>query len=172
MALQLYKIAAVEVGSAGASSIAFSSIPQGYTDLMLVLSVRCDRGGNSDSMRLRFNSSTSGYSDKTIQGNGSGTPTSFSNLLAGAYLYICELNASGTTSSTFTSNQIYIPNYASSNSKSTSVDDVVENNSTTAYAQLSAGLWSGTAAINAISITNAAASNFVQYSTATLYGIL
>jgi hypothetical protein len=154
------------------SSIDFTSIPSTYTDLVVSLSVRCDRGGTSDSMRMRFNGSSSGYSDRTIQGNGSGTPTSFSNLLAGAYVYLGELNASGTTASTFTSNQIYVPNYASSNNKSISVDDVVENNATTGIAQMVAGLWSNSAAITSISISNAASSNFVQYSTAYLYGIV
>jgi hypothetical protein len=161
----------VTVGAGGATSIDFSSIPATYTDLLVDLSVRCDRGGTSDSMRLRFNASTSGYSDRTIQGNGSGTPTSFSNLLAGAYLYLGEVNASGTTASTFTSEQIYVPNYASSNAKSVSIDDVLENNAVTGIAQMVAGLWSGTGAITAIAIT-CNASNFVQYSTATLYGIL
>ena len=49
---------------------------------------------------------------------------------------------------------------------------VSENNATTAYATLNAGLWSNTAAINAIGLTITSGQNFAQYSTATLYGIL
>ena len=122
-------------------------------------------------MLLRFNGSTSGYSDRTIQGNGSGTPTSFSNLLSGSYLYIGEVGASGTTASTFSNHQTYIPNYASSNNKSASIDDVVENNATTGIAQLVAGLWANSAGITSITISNAASSNFVAGSTFSLYGI-
>jgi len=73
------------------------------------------------------------------------------------------------TASTFGNGQVYIPNYAGSNNKSTSADTVSEDNATLAYSALTAGLWSNTAAIT--SITIAAVTNFAQYSTAYLYGI-
>ena len=41
MALQLFKIATTSLSTA-ASSITFSNIPQGYTDLKVVLSVRAN----------------------------------------------------------------------------------------------------------------------------------
>jgi hypothetical protein len=74
------------------------------------------------------------------------------------------------TASTFANNEVTIPNYTSSNFKSYSVDSVTENNATQAYAIFVAGLWSNTAAITSITLGLSSA-NFVQYSTAYLYGI-
>jgi hypothetical protein len=65
---------------------------------------------------------------------------------------------------------MYIPNYASSNYKSFSIDSVTENNGTVAYQIMHAGVWSNTAAITSLTIT-AAGGNLAQYSTATLYGV-
>jgi len=66
--------------------------------------------------------------------------------------------------------EIYIPNYAGSTNKSFSSETNQENNATAAFARLLAGLWSQTAAITDIEITPNTG-NWVQYSTAVLYGI-
>ena len=76
------------------------------------------------------------------------------------------------TSNTFGNSELYIPNYAGSTNKSSSADAVAESNTTTVFAYLNAALWSSTAAITSITLTpDAGGANFVQYSTATLYGI-
>jgi hypothetical protein len=66
---------------------------------------------------------------------------------------------------------IYIPNYTGSTAKSVSVDGVMENNATYAAAGIIAGLWNDTAAVTSVSISSEVAT-LVQYSSATLYGIL
>jgi hypothetical protein len=66
---------------------------------------------------------------------------------------------------------IYLPNYAGSNNKSLSLDSAFENNSSTAYLNMVAGLWSSSAAITSLKVYPASASNFAQYSTAYLYGV-
>jgi hypothetical protein len=71
----------------------------------------------------------------------------------------------------FGNNIIYIPNYASSNYKSLSVDAVPEENGTQTYMILSAGLWSSSSAITSLKLVPNIGPNFVQYSTAYLYGI-
>jgi hypothetical protein len=82
------------------------------------------------------------------------------------------MNASTSTVNTFSSVSLYIPNYTSSDYKSYSVDKVSEQNGTTAYAELIAGLWSQTAAITSLKFISASASvDLAQYSTAYLYGI-
>jgi hypothetical protein len=170
MALQLYKIATVEVGSAGAANIAFSSIPQGYTDLKLVISGRgsAASGGGRESilMNLVFNGSGGTYSGRILRTTGT-TGSSFASYLAG------YINASSYTANTFSNSELYIPNYTSGNQKSFSGDTTNEQN-VSAYDSvmgLQALLWSGTAAINQITLT-LDYGNFAQYSTATLYGIL
>ncbi len=72
---------------------------------------------------------------------------------------------------TFANGEIYIPNYTASVNKSVSIDSVTENNATSAIAALDAGLWANTAAITSINL-NGNNGNFVQYSTAYLYGIV
>ena len=170
MPLQLYKIATVEVGSAGAATIAFSSIPQGYTDLKLVMSARVDAGSGGYQTYVRFNGDTAAnYNWRNLLGTGSAAVSQ--NTSGDTGMRITMSNSSGDTASTFGNSELYIPNYTGSTTKSVSADGVSENNATAATADLAAGLWTGTAAINSVTIF-ASGANFVQYSTATLYGIL
>lgn len=170
MALQIYKIASSTVGSGGASTIDFQNIPDGYTDLMINLSARVDAANGV--AQLYFNNSTA--SDKRwlrLYGDGSSAITGNSSGLS-AYFRPIGMNRSDQTASVFGNMSIYIPNYAStSRYKSMSADGVNENNATFAEAALNAGLWESNNAISRITIIPSAG-NFVQYTTATLYGIL
>ena len=167
MPLQLYKIASTDL-TATASTVTFSSIPQGYTDLKVVVSARNTSSGAS--LRLRFNGTTTNHTDRYMEANGS-TVVSGSNAFGVSYIFVGAVNGSSTTSNTFSNNEIYIPNYAGSTNKSVSADGVSENNATTAYADLAAGLWSNSAAITSIELSPNT-NSFAQYSTFTLYGIL
>jgi hypothetical protein len=164
MATTYEAIATVTVTGATAASIDFSSIPATYTDLLLSYSTR-QNAGNAPSLLVKFNNSSSNFTSRFLQGSGSSASsgTSPSN-------YAGNSDGSSNTASTFANGTMYIPNYAGSTYKSYSVDDVQENNATEAYATLIAGLWSQTAAINQITLYNAS-NLFIQYSTATLYGI-
>jgi len=155
----------VEVNPA-TSTISFSSIPTDgtYTDLYLMLSLR--NSTNTNYFTLKFNSSTSNFSQKELQGEGSGTPASASRTDSVIRLSVATGNFTGNT---FGSTQITIPNFASSNNKSFSVNAVTENNATLSYQAIIAGLWSNTSAISSIDLVSPA--NFVQYSSASLYGV-
>ena len=83
-----------------------------------------------------------------------------------------QADSSSDTANTFSNNSIYIPNYTGSNNKSVSVDSVYENNATTAGQHLVSGLWASSAAITSVKLTEGFGNNWVQYTTATLYGIL
>ena len=155
-------IASVTVGVGGAASIDFTSIPSTYTDLLLKVSAR-DSTTNGE-FYLRFNNSTTNYSDKWVYGTGSGTGSTTNTRLD----YFMALGTS--TANTFGSTDIYIPNYRIASNKSVSGDSVQENNGTAAYALLEAGLWSDTSAFTSINLV-AAGVAFAQYSTAYLYGI-
>ena len=170
MALTYVAIATVTVGSGGAANIEFTSIPATYTDLQILASVRSDRNEAQDEVDITFNSNTSNYSSRNLNGSGSGTGSQ-SNLGATNRIRTVYINAATNTSNTFSSVSIYIPNYAGSNNKSVSIDVVQENNDTFANATLLAGLWSNTAAITSIMLDAGLGTNLVQYSTATLYGI-
>ena len=168
MALQLYKIGSVEVGSAGASTIVFSSIPQGYTDLKIVVSGRVSGAGADFHLNTYLNGNTSSYTARAVYGTGAAA-ASYTSTVAG---YSGSLMGTSGTANTFGSAEIYIPNYTSSNYKSYSVDNVTETNGATVRTDLLAGLWSNTAAVTSLTLTTDDGTAFVQYSTATLYGIL
>jgi hypothetical protein len=166
MALQLFKIAETTVATPQ-SSIDFTSIPQGYTDLAVLISPR----GTADSdLVFTVNGSTTSYSNRNLYGVGT-TAGSYSNNYTNKG-YIAAQNGPSRTANTFGSVLLYCPNYAGSNNKSFNIDSVMEGNSTTdVYLILDATLWSNTSAITSISIFYNSG-NLVSQSTATLYGIL
>jgi len=153
--------------SASAASVVFDNIPQtGYTDLKIAVSAR-DTVDNQAS--IKFNSSTTGYSNIRLQGTGSlAQSTTDSSTSKGIIAYSVN-QTSSRPANTFGNAEIYIPNYAGSTNKSFSSDGVEENNGTTAYMKLFAGLLANTAAIS--SITLSAEGVFETGSTFYLYGL-
>jgi hypothetical protein len=151
--------------SSSQASITFSSIPQTFTDLVLKLS---QRGTNTDAtaVYLEFNGVTTGYTARRLLGDGASA--SSASFTTG---FFSGLTGSSFTANTFDSTECYIPNYTSSNAKSYSSEHVTENNATTSFQAIYAGLWSGTGAITQIVIKPFTGS-FVQYTSATLYGVL
>jgi len=163
-------ISSVTVGSSGASSIDFTSIPSTYTDLCLELSIRTTDSQTIGPATLQINGDTTNYSSKELVGSGSSVSSTFRNAVASA-LYLGNGVGNTATANTFGNMSIYIPNYANITTyKSISIDNVGENNSSTAYATLLAGLWSSNSAINRLTVIGLS-TNLVQYSTAYLYGI-
>lgn len=158
-------IATVTVGAGGAASIDFTSIPGTYTDLLLKISSRGNASAMGSNLGISFNGSTSSFTGRYLEGTGTAAAS------ASVARFISSTNANTSTASTFGSAEIYIPNYAGSNNKSFSAEGLSENNATEAYRHLTAGLWSNTAAITSITMSLLTGDNFMQYSTATLYGI-
>lgn len=157
-----------QVLSSSQASVTFSSIPQTYKTLKLVVSARGDNANVFTSVNLTFNgSSATAYSYRILQGSGSAASSAAASSQTSGY----AANATGSTAttSTFASIEYTFPNYASSVNKPYSIDGVTENNGTTAYQDLDAGLWSNTSAIT--SLTLIATNNFVSGSTFTLYGL-
>ena len=154
-------IQTVTVGSGGQASIEFTTIAADYTDLKVVVSGRCST--TDTTATLAFNTGGT-YTRRTLLGSGSAAS---SNTSAVDF----RISQSGDTASTFGNSEIYIPNYAGSTTKSYSVDSVNENNATAAFQAITAGLWNQTAAITSIILTPGSG-NFVEHSSATLYGIL
>lgn len=155
----------IEVGAGGTSAISFTNIPQTYTDLYIVASIR--NSSTYEHVLIGLNGSTSDFSGRYLSGYGSGGKAS------GNYArYVGNVSRTGYTANTFGSTSIYIPNYTSSNQKSISGESVSENNDTSNWASvISANLWSQTSAITSVQLTNEAAATILEYSSATLYGI-
>lgn len=162
----------VTVGSGGSASVAFSSIPATYNNLLLKVSLKTNRTTDYvDDFRLTFNGSSTGYSFKSVV-NYNGTIRNDQNASA-SYVYAIAATAShaSQTPNTFCNSEIYIPNYASSNHKSISTDSTTEQNGTQIWQSLQAALWANTAAITSITLVPDVGTLFAQNSTATLYGI-
>jgi len=150
------------------ASFTFSAIPATYTDLCIVVSARSDTAATQDGLWIsQINGSGSNLSNIWLRGSGSSTTSSTSALYG---ILVGQINAANSTANTFSNLSIYIPNYASANNKSISIDSVQEHNATEAYMGFTAGLWSNSAAITSITL-DPQVGDLVQHSTAYLYGI-
>jgi hypothetical protein len=150
--------------TSSASTINFTSIPSTFTDIVLLFSARQTGFADiSDGVYIAFNGSTSGFTGKYLQ--GSGTSAASGNLAR----FIGGTPGDSATANTFSNTMVYIPNYAGSTNKSFSVDYTIENNATTSYIGMVAGLWSNTAAITSIALTGD--QTFTTNSNFYLYGV-
>jgi len=153
-----------------AASIEFTSIPQGFTDLLLLCSLRTARASTIEGLLIGFNGSASNFTHRTLYGTGS-SAASFSGSIGRAGV----VNGNNSTANTFSNISIYIPNYSGATNKSYSVDSVQEHNGSAAFdnfLEITTGLWSQTTAINAVRLTPDLANNLLTASTVSLYGIL
>jgi hypothetical protein len=174
MALTYTAIATVTVGSGGASSIDFNSIPGTYTDLLIKCSLRQSgyTGVTWDWLKFRFNgSSATVYSSRDLEGAGTLGPATNTFTSQNGMVKLGLANSTTSSSNTFSSNDIYIPNYAGSYNKSAAGDGAHEDNTGAALCVMGAGLWSNTAAITSITLFPENGTAWVQHSSATLYGI-
>jgi hypothetical protein len=157
---------AVVVGSGGAASIDFTSIPSTYTDLVLKISARTAGNNRTGILTINNDTTDANYSIRDLYGTGS---SAFSG--SGSNRFAWYLDFASDTASTFGSTEFYFSNYANTTAnKSFSVDSVEENNATLAYAYLIAGRWNNTNAINRLTLTNFNG-NYVEHTTAYLYGV-
>ena len=155
-----------------AYTITFNSIPQTFTDLVIKISSRTDYSTAFDGGTVIYfngdNASTN-YSSTEIQGSGSSAISQ--RFSSNPYAYVGVNDSAGNTANTFGSFEFYIPNYTGSNYKSFTADLVAENNATTGYQNLTAGLWRSTSAITSLSFYGGSG-NYNTNSTFSLYGVL
>ena len=165
-----YELIKGETIASAAASYTFTAIPSTFTDLVVRCSYRGTVAGlNGLQARVTFNSVTSGYSFTEIYGTGAAAASNRGSSLANIELDQAA-DSAGNTASTFTSSELYVPNYTVAANKPMSSISAPEQNSTTAYLSARAGLWSNTAAITSITLT-ANVSNFDVGSSFYLYGI-
>jgi hypothetical protein len=164
MAITYIALSTTTVGSGGASQVEFSSIPQTYNDLKIVVSGRTTQASTADSVYFRFNNSTANFNARVLYASGTGTGNFTDTRYAGSE------PGSSATANAFSSIELYIGNYTTSSNKIYLVDAVTENNAAEAYTYLAAAQWSNSAAVTSI-IVEPNAGTFVQHTTITLYGI-
>lgn len=150
--------------SAGTATIDFTSIPQTYTDLVLVIWPILS--GSGATAYMRFNSDAgSNYSHTALTGNGTSASSSRgSNLTDG-------IGIGGLSTGYGTTNNViltHIMNYSNTTTNKTVISRW--SNAGTGV-DLVAGLWRSTAAITSFTIRNNGGHTYSSGSTFVLYGI-
>jgi hypothetical protein len=156
-------IQTVTVGSGGASSISFTSIPSTYSHLQIRVIAR---SSSNPQVNLRFNSdSGSNYTEHQVGGNG----TAASAYGAGS-LNLMPQGPVASTTSVFAGFVIDILDYANTNKFKTirGLNGYDQNGS--GFIGLYSNLWRNTAAVSNIELL-ANVGSFAQYSSFALYGI-
>jgi len=169
----LVKISTQTAGSGGASSFQFSGIPATYQDIFIVLTGRSNRANAIDAIKVYFNTDTTAGNYRIFRLFSSTTSVSLETISTwdDSLGFIAGNSA---TASNFSSTYLYIGNYSgttlakSMNMRSGGAD----NSSTSARCSYGSMRWSGTAAINQITIQPQLGTLFQEFSSATLYGIL
>jgi hypothetical protein len=148
------------VGTA-TSTVTFSSIPSGYTDLVLVSSLLGTVGQNQN---IRFNNdSATNYSNTYLEGDGS---SAYSGRRSNQ-TYLIDFGVIRTTANTFSTNILQILNYSNTTTFKTAL---TRNGLASTALQAVVGLWRSTSAINRIDLSPGSG-NFEVGSTFSLYGI-
>ncbi len=163
-------IATTTLGSAG--TVTFSSIPQIYTDLVIICNgYNATQDGGSPTIQFNSDTSTSGtnYSDTYLSGNGgSATSARHSNY---PYVIIGQQIGWDTTSTDRASSIVNILNYSNTTTYKTVLIRANLASGTYSGSEVGVSLWRSTAAISTINLQTSDFSNFATGSTFTLYGI-
>lgn len=161
MATQTYDpIASITVSTSNSTSIAFTNIPQTYTDLVIIFSGSATTGN----FYVRVNSDTSTiYSQSDIRGTGSVAGSSRET--GQSQVYIGDFISDPI--STISNAVMHFNNYSNTTTFKTFI---LRGNNAAKFTGLTVGLWRSTAAITGISIHSSGA-NLNTDVTANLYGI-
>lgn len=134
-----------------ASSVTISGIPSTFRDLLICASLRYSQSSNSYPIAIAFNGDNGPalYSRRSLQGWGS-SGTNAAQQSGDVEINIGEVNAAISAANTFTSVEIYIPDYALSSHKPIRIDDVQEDNAGGAFMTYSAGCYRNSTPISSI----------------------
>jgi hypothetical protein len=166
-------IATVTVGSGGAATISFTSIPDTYTHLQVRGIVRNDAGGgNTQNLNMTINNDTSSaYSLHQLDGDGASASSYGENVNRSNCAQVIQLTTSTAGANIFGTGIIDILDYTNTNKKRTirSLRGQDQNNSDGGLS-FKSYLYTSTTAISRLDfISNGG--NLVQYSQLALYGI-
>lgn len=161
-----YESIATTTATTASPAVTFSSIPQTFTDLILVVSIRANSTPTSFGTGIRFNSDTgSNYSRTVLYGSGS-SAVSFRDTSQTRIFY----SAGSTTASQFNLIRLNIQDYSNTTTYKTIVG---RNDDLSDVTSVSASLWRSTSAITSITVTpfDDNSTGFATGSSFTLYGI-
>lgn len=152
--------------AASASSVAFSSIPQNYGDLVLIANARTDRSEATDLYRITLNSSATGYSRVVLYGTGS-TAASYADASLNEIRQFALTGATA-ASNTFGFLKMQIMDYSATDKHKT----ILNNEGATGMeVSVSVYRWADTSAVTSMQIDQLLGTNFVSGCTFSLYGV-
>jgi hypothetical protein len=155
MAATYTPIASITLG-ANASSVTFSSIPQTYTDLVLVFDGTITTAASTP---FQLNSDTgSNYSMTRVYGDGSSVTSTRNSSETSGLITIADTGQSN-----------FIANFMNYSNTTTYKTVISRGGTAGGYTTLIASLWRSTAAITSISLITV---TYASGSTFNLYGIL
>jgi len=163
-------IATVTVGSGGASSITFSSIPSTYTHLQIRAMARSTESGSTNTNAFfQFNGDTgSNYSEHQLAGDGSSASGSAGTSQVWAYTGLTTGNSS--SANMYGAFIVDVLDYANGNKNKTIKTLSGNDQNGSGYVLFRSGAWYSTSAISSIVITPGGGS-WQQYSSFALYGV-
>ena len=163
-------ISTVNVGSGGASSITFSSIPSTYTHLQLRFFGR-EVSGGFDQIYMRVNGDTAANYSKHNVGSSGNSGLVYGGTGGATSVSIGVIGGSNQVANSFSGSITDFLDYANTSKyKTTRSLSGVDSNGT-GYNWFSSGLWQNTNAITSINLFPTGATDFAQYTQAALYGI-
>jgi len=163
-------IATVTVGSGGASSVTFSSIPSTYTHLQIRGIGRAANSVTDENFVLQLNSDTgANYSLHNIYGTGSSVGANATiNFTAS---YFARTSGASSGASMFGAVVADILDYANTNKYKTLRSLSGHDQNGSGYVTLMSGNWRSTSAVTTVTIKNETGLNIAEYSSFALYGI-
>ena len=163
-------IATVTVGSGGASSIEFTSIPGTYQHLQVRIVGRSSKSDTLDFGKLQINSDTgSNYRYHYLLGDGTAASAGTGS---GTYIDTGYVSASTSTSGLMGAFVIDILDYASTSKNTVTRLFGGADRNGGGYANIYSGLWVNTNAVTSLNFfPGGASTSWQQYTTAALYGV-
>jgi hypothetical protein len=164
-----YKLISSNVLGTAAATVAFSSIPNTYTDLVFKITARSNatNAGIYDTGYF-FDGTT--FSNTQLLGTGAANTSSRTTGSQSTGGAIWTPNANS-TANTFSNIDVYWPNYNSTVNKQIRISTAVETNASGGALVESALLWQSTSALTSVTLFCGNGS-FVSGSSFYLYGIL
>jgi hypothetical protein len=169
--LSSYESIATTTLATSTATISFSSIPQTYQHLQIRLFARSTTAAGNSNAYIQFNGVTlAAYSYHELTGSGS-NPAGAAGSASVTGPRICNYPAASSTASMFGAGIIDILDYANTSKNTTYRSSNGNDQNGSGYSILFSGAWYDTNAVTSILIGDNSGGNFVQYTSAALYGI-
>lgn len=164
----------ITLTSPSISGITFSSIPQGYQDLMLVTHTRNTYAWTTNPLNVYINNtmqSPSSWSQTWLYGDGANPTANRLTTSTPTYGATHFMPSAGSAPNTFGSCVFHFLNYANTSTFKTVLSRGSSDLGNYGFTALAASLYQSTSAITTLNVGSGYGANYETGSTFTLYGI-